>query len=182
MNLNWMAKVKKSLTNVFQCKFSFLFCVSHQVNEIYHDESLGAKINVVLVRIIMLGYGKVRTRYRLKADWPEALKILTHRHSVSTFHCAKILLWSLLAPLANPWTQIHKQTHRNTRTIISTRWCPKPVIPVGWAKEQLKACSFPGDCFQVASLHSSAPKQRGTLPVMQSGFSPHVDAKNHRQR
>lgn len=31
-----------------------------QVNEIYHDQSLGAKINVVLVRIIMLGYGKVR--------------------------------------------------------------------------------------------------------------------------
>lgn len=36
------------------------FCVSLQVNEIYHDQSLGAKINVVLVRIIMLGYGKVR--------------------------------------------------------------------------------------------------------------------------
>ncbi|KAG9346733.1 hypothetical protein JZ751_007047 [Albula glossodonta] len=28
------------------------------VNEIYHDQSLGARINVVLVRIIMLGYGK----------------------------------------------------------------------------------------------------------------------------
>lgn len=35
-------------------------CVSLQVNEIYHDQSLGAKINVVLVRIIMLGSGKVR--------------------------------------------------------------------------------------------------------------------------
>jgi hypothetical protein len=30
-----------------------------QVNEIYHDESLGAHINVVLVRIILLNYGKV---------------------------------------------------------------------------------------------------------------------------
>lgn len=30
-----------------------------QVNEIYHDESLGAHINVVLVRIILLSYGKV---------------------------------------------------------------------------------------------------------------------------
>lgn len=30
------------------------------MNEIYHDQSLGANINVVLVRIIMLGYGKVR--------------------------------------------------------------------------------------------------------------------------
>lgn len=30
-----------------------------QVNEIYHDESLGAHINVVLVRIILLSHGKV---------------------------------------------------------------------------------------------------------------------------
>lgn len=30
-----------------------------QVNEIYHDESLGVHINVVLVRMIMLGYAKV---------------------------------------------------------------------------------------------------------------------------
>jgi len=29
------------------------------VNEIYHDESLGVHINVVLVRMIMLGYAKV---------------------------------------------------------------------------------------------------------------------------
>ncbi|MEQ2239431.1 hypothetical protein ILYODFUR_004433, partial [Ilyodon furcidens] len=30
----------------------------HRVNEIYHDESLGVHINVVLVRMIMLGYAK----------------------------------------------------------------------------------------------------------------------------
>lgn len=30
-----------------------------QVNEIYHDESLGAHINVVLVRIILLSHAKV---------------------------------------------------------------------------------------------------------------------------
>lgn len=36
-----------------------------QVNEIYHDESLGAHINVVLVRIILLSYGKVSGRCRL---------------------------------------------------------------------------------------------------------------------
>lgn len=35
------------------------FLVVFQVNEIYHDESLGAHINVVLVRIILLSYGKV---------------------------------------------------------------------------------------------------------------------------
>lgn len=39
---------------------SVCVCVPLQVNEIYHDQSLGAKINVVLVRIIMLGSGKVR--------------------------------------------------------------------------------------------------------------------------
>lgn len=33
-----------------------------QVNEIYHDESLGAHINVVLVRIILLSPGKVSER------------------------------------------------------------------------------------------------------------------------
>lgn len=39
--------------------------VVFQVNEIYHDESLGAHINVVLVRIILLSYGKVSGRCRL---------------------------------------------------------------------------------------------------------------------
>lgn len=34
-----------------------------QVNEIYHDDSLGAQINVVLVRIIMLGPEKVKDGY-----------------------------------------------------------------------------------------------------------------------
>ncbi|MBN3302578.1 ATS2 metalloproteinase, partial [Amia calva] len=36
----------------------YLLTLMNIVNEIYHDESLGARINVVLVRIIMLGYGK----------------------------------------------------------------------------------------------------------------------------
>ncbi|XP_072251937.1 A disintegrin and metalloproteinase with thrombospondin motifs 2-like [Leuresthes tenuis] len=36
----------------------YLLTLMNIVNEIYHDESLGAKINVVLVRIIMLGFGK----------------------------------------------------------------------------------------------------------------------------
>lgn len=38
--------------------FSIIFFFP-QVNEIYHDESLGVHINVVLVRMIMLGYAKV---------------------------------------------------------------------------------------------------------------------------
>lgn len=38
-----------------------LFCF--QVNEIYHDESLGVHINVVLVRMIMLGYAKVSCQF-----------------------------------------------------------------------------------------------------------------------
>lgn len=32
-----------------------------QVNEIYHDESLGAHINIALVRLIMVGYRQVNT-------------------------------------------------------------------------------------------------------------------------
>ncbi|XP_043924871.1 A disintegrin and metalloproteinase with thrombospondin motifs 2-like [Protopterus annectens] len=36
----------------------YLLTLMNIVNEIYHDDSLGAHINVVLVRIIMLGYGK----------------------------------------------------------------------------------------------------------------------------
>lgn len=32
---------------------------SLQVNEIYHDESLGAHINIALVRLIMVGYRQV---------------------------------------------------------------------------------------------------------------------------
>ncbi|XP_056294818.1 A disintegrin and metalloproteinase with thrombospondin motifs 2-like isoform X2 [Pseudoliparis swirei] len=36
----------------------YLLTLMNIVNEIYHDQSLGAKINVVLVRIIMLGHGK----------------------------------------------------------------------------------------------------------------------------
>lgn len=39
--------------------------VVFQVNEIYHDESLGAHINVVLVRIILLSHAKVSARV-----WP----------------------------------------------------------------------------------------------------------------
>ncbi|XP_060693178.1 A disintegrin and metalloproteinase with thrombospondin motifs 2-like [Hemiscyllium ocellatum] len=36
----------------------YLLTLMNIVNEIYHDESLGAHVNVVLVRIIMLGYEK----------------------------------------------------------------------------------------------------------------------------
>lgn len=45
-----------SVAFAFSC---FYLCLFSQVNEIYHDESLGVHINVVLVRMIMLGYAKV---------------------------------------------------------------------------------------------------------------------------
>lgn len=48
-----------------------------QVNEIYHDESLGVHINVVLVRMIMLGYAKVRLTISL-INLPSR----THSHTV----------------------------------------------------------------------------------------------------
>ncbi|KAJ8254644.1 hypothetical protein GJAV_G00195380, partial [Gymnothorax javanicus] len=43
----------------------YLLTLMNIVNEIYHDQSLGARINVVLVRIIMLGYGKSTTLIEL---------------------------------------------------------------------------------------------------------------------
>ena len=36
-----------------------LACFSWQVDEIYHDESLGTHINIALVRLIMVGYRQV---------------------------------------------------------------------------------------------------------------------------
>jgi len=40
---------------------SVLFHFLLQVDEIYHDESLGVHINIVLVRMIMVGYRQVNT-------------------------------------------------------------------------------------------------------------------------
>ena len=48
-----------SLPSVMALLCPLLF-PSPQVDEIYHDESLGTNINVVLVRIIMVGYRQVR--------------------------------------------------------------------------------------------------------------------------
>lgn len=44
-----------------------------QVNEIYHEESLGVHINVVLVRMIMLGYAKVSSQFQSLCDTPAVL-------------------------------------------------------------------------------------------------------------
>ncbi|XP_068596876.1 A disintegrin and metalloproteinase with thrombospondin motifs 2-like [Brachionichthys hirsutus] len=43
----------------------YLLTLMNIVNEIYHDQSLGAKINVVLVRIIMLCHGKSKSLIEL---------------------------------------------------------------------------------------------------------------------
>lgn len=41
-----------------------------QVDEIYHDESLGTNINIVLVRMIMVGYRQVSVAKRVHdAQW-----------------------------------------------------------------------------------------------------------------
>lgn len=50
-----------ALLQVFLKWLPLLVFCALQVNEIYHDESLGVHINVVLVRMIMLGYSKVRS-------------------------------------------------------------------------------------------------------------------------
>lgn len=41
------------------CDHWQIMYLSFQVDEIYHDESLGTNINVVLVRMIMVGYRQV---------------------------------------------------------------------------------------------------------------------------
>ncbi|KAK9406510.1 A disintegrin and metalloproteinase with thrombospondin motifs 2 [Crotalus adamanteus] len=46
----------------------YLLTLMNIVNEIYHDESLGAHINVVLVRIILLSYAKPQVTKRTIAD------------------------------------------------------------------------------------------------------------------
>lgn len=44
------------------CLSEVLFTLfSFQVDEIYHDESLGTNINIVLVRMIMVGYRQVKS-------------------------------------------------------------------------------------------------------------------------
>ncbi|XP_072719087.1 A disintegrin and metalloproteinase with thrombospondin motifs 3 isoform X3 [Ciconia boyciana] len=48
---------------------NYLLTLMNIVNEIYHDESLGVHINVVLVRMIMLGYAKFRTFDPCKQLW-----------------------------------------------------------------------------------------------------------------
>lgn len=45
-----------------------------QVNEIYHEESLGVHINVVLVRMIMLGYAKVSSQFQFLCNAPAVLE------------------------------------------------------------------------------------------------------------
>ncbi|MGH0152242.1 UNVERIFIED_CONTAM: hypothetical protein FKN15_000748 [Acipenser sinensis] len=56
-----------------------------EVNEIYHDESLGAHVNVVLVRIIMLGYGKSLEnvcRWAYLQQKPDAGHAEYHDHAI----------------------------------------------------------------------------------------------------
>lgn len=56
-----------------------------QVNEIYHDESLGVHINVVLVRMIMLGYAKVRSfSLSMRVYTPHACHCIHHYSSTQT--------------------------------------------------------------------------------------------------
>lgn len=54
-------------------------CFAFQVNEIYHDESLGVHINVVLVRMIMLGYAKVSRQLPLSVTCLLLLKTVWKR-------------------------------------------------------------------------------------------------------
>ena len=57
-NLEWMVRLSDILYSIMNISALFSLYL-FQVNEIYQDHSLGANINVVLVRIIMLSPSKV---------------------------------------------------------------------------------------------------------------------------
>lgn len=63
-----------------------------QVDEIYHDESLGTNINIVLVRMIMVGYRQVRLRkssfiFRFIGDSDERFVFIFWLHFLPFMKC-----------------------------------------------------------------------------------------------
>lgn len=121
-------------------------------------------------------------RLRQGKTWHKKIKVLlksclscrSRKVEASSLYERYLWYWDFNSFKYQQWAQPSHTLRINahTCTVISTRKCPEPVIPVDWAKEELKACTIPGECFQVARLHSSAPKHTETLPVMQSAFLP----------
>ena len=61
-----------------------------QVNEIYHDDSLGVHINIVLVRMIMLGYTKVSSLFKI--SFTQQVKSCTNQKTLQ--YCLTHKHWS----------------------------------------------------------------------------------------
>lgn len=54
--------------------------LSLQVDEIYHDESLGAHVNIALVRLVMVGYRQVRPHLSAGGVWSEGRSSHVGKH------------------------------------------------------------------------------------------------------
>lgn len=101
------------------------------MNEIYHDQSLGAKINVVLVRIIMLGHGKVRPS-NARAPPEKLPEIIALIHTVRN---------SLV-------TGTHKQTQRHIQSCSHERaQMPRACYSSGLSKRGTKSMQHPRGVF-----------------------------------
>lgn len=86
-------KNKNKALGIFYVESNSFFC--SQVNEIYHDQSLGARINVVLVRIVLVDAKKVSMHFisNLKTLFPftEMKKNDTSQRSLYSFSTFTVL-------------------------------------------------------------------------------------------
>lgn len=139
-------------------------CVLLQVNEIYHDQSLGAKINVVLVRIIMLGSGKVR----LPSEKTVAVTLPTKKkreRETGTSSCINKHIDT--SPPPPPCTRQHARM-------------PGACYSSGLSKRGTKSMQRPRGVFPSRTPSQfSAEAHRKLSPVMQSSSSHWAAAQDH---
>lgn len=64
----WRSGPERNAVSLSTTLFWLFVPFCFQVNEIYHEESLGVHINVVLVRMIMLGYAKVSCLFHFSVN------------------------------------------------------------------------------------------------------------------
>lgn len=100
--------------------------VVFQVNEIYHDESLGAHINVVLVRIVLLSYGKVS---ECPSRWllPPGTGLLE----------SVCIAQTTVSPSRLPWASCQTQETCQSTQLSSSPFTLAPVLRVGFVIIQL---------------------------------------------
>lgn len=142
-------------------------CVSLQVNEIYHDQSLGAKINVVLVRIIMLGSGKVR--FPPEKTVAVTLPSCKKKERTETGTSSRINKHRNTSPPPPP----SPCTHQHARM-------PGACYSSGLSKRGTKSMQRPRGVFPSRTPSQfSTEAHRKLSPVMQSSSSQWAAAQDH---